>query len=226
MFRGMKRWCRERFGLGSTSGAAAATDVRQLRFENYDDYVAAQCKTNLVKRERVWVHDRELETLASAIRSVVPQPRFGLCHGVRNGAEVRRLRELLGCEVWGTEISPSASDYDYVIQWDFHQVRPEWLGTCDFVYSNSLDHSYDPAACLTAWLSCLSPQGRCFLHWSNEHDHTDFGKNGSDCFQATRAGYRQLIDQVGVFQQQIETESEDQRCLMVCSRGSQLAKAA
>lgn len=215
MFQSLRQWWQQRFSSRPTA-AAVGGDVRRHRFGSYDDYVAAQLKTNEAKRDRVWVRDRELEILAEQIRVAVPGARFGLCHGVRNGAEVRRLRELLGCEVWGTEISPSAANYDSVIQWDFHQVKPEWLGQVDFIYSNSLDHSYDPQACLTAWLSCLSPQGRCFLHWSTEHDHTDFGKNDSDCFQASREGYRELINRVGVLHNVVETTSEHSRCLMIC----------
>lgn len=224
MLRAVKRWWRS---IRQRGGAARTQeDVRRLAFTSYDDYVAAQLKTNEVKRDRVWVLENELATLAAEIRRAVPNPRFGLCHGVRNGAEVKRLRELLGCEIQGTEISPSAADFQHVIQWDFHQVKPEWLGRCDFIYSNSLDHSYDPQVCLAAWLSCLAPGGRCFIHWSREHDHTDFGKNGSDCFQATRQGYRALIDAVGEFEAMIETDRQDARCLMICRAGKPAARAA
>jgi hypothetical protein len=207
-------------------GPEHAGDVRRLKFASYDDYVAAQLKTNEAKRDRVWVRGDELQQLAKLVAELTPGPRFGLCHGVRNGAEVRTLRELLHCEVWGTEISPSAKDFQYVIQWDFHQQKPEWLGRADFIYSNSLDHSFDPMACLTGWLSCLSPRGRCFLHWSREHDHTDFGKNGSDCFQATRNGYVQLIESVGQLEEVIETDAEGQRCLFVCRSKAATASAA
>ena len=27
----------------------------------------------------------------------------------------------------------------------FPEVKPEWIGKADFIYSNSFDHSYDPA---------------------------------------------------------------------------------
>jgi hypothetical protein len=191
-------------------------DIRQNRFADYDSYVEAQLKTNAAKRDRVWVLPAELELLASLIASHVPEPQFGLCHGVRNGAEVRALRQALGCEVWGTEISPSASEFESVIQWDFHEIKPEWIAATDFIYSNSLDHSYDPAKCLAGWLTCLSPQGRCFIHWSQEHDHTDFGKNGSDCFQATRKGYEELLNSVGVVEAVVESSAQDRRCIFVC----------
>lgn len=200
--------------------------IRQVRFDSYDDYVAAQLKTNEAKRDRVWVQQAELRQLAVTILKLVPRPRRGLCHGVRNGVEVQVLRDLLRCEVWGTEISPSAADYEHVLQWDFHQVKDEWLGAVDFIYSNSLDHSYDPKACLSAWLRCLSPRGRCFVHWSPEHDFTDFGKNNADCFQATRQGYAKLIESVGALERVIETDADGRRCLFVCCNRAASSQAA
>jgi len=207
-------------------GREHAAEIRRLKFASYDDYVAAQLKTNAAKRDRVWVRGDELQQLAKLIAELTPGPRFGLCHGVRNGAEVRTLRELLHCEIWGTEISPSAAEFPFVIQWDFHKLKPEWLGRADFIYSNSLDHSYDPTACLAGWLSCLSSRGRCYVHWSQEHDHTDFGKNGSDCFQATRNGYVQLIESVGRLEEVIETDPDGQRCLFVCRSKAATVSAA
>ncbi|MBK6621188.1 MAG: hypothetical protein IPG32_10020 [Saprospirales bacterium] len=50
----------------------------------------------------------------------------------------------MNCEVIGTEISDSASKFSHTIEWDFHEVKPEWIGRADFIYSNSFDHSYDP----------------------------------------------------------------------------------
>jgi hypothetical protein len=56
------------------------------------------------------------------------------------------------------------------IEWDFHEVKPEWLGAVDIVYSNSYDHSYDPHKLFPAWLSCLSVNGVMALEWTRAHD--------------------------------------------------------
>ncbi|PZQ43933.1 MAG: hypothetical protein DI551_11175 [Micavibrio aeruginosavorus] len=69
----------------------------------------------------------------------------------------------------GTEISETAKDFPNTIQWDFHNVKPEWIGSVDFIYSNSFDHSYDPEKCLNAWMSCITPNGLCILEHSAEH---------------------------------------------------------
>jgi hypothetical protein len=70
----------------------------------------------------------------------------------------------------GTEISDSAEQFPNTIQWDFHEVKPEWIGAVDFIYSNSFDHTYDPEKCLNAWMSCLKPGGVCILGHSSGHE--------------------------------------------------------
>jgi hypothetical protein len=46
------------------------------------------------------------------------------------------------------------------------EVKPEWVGAVDFIYSNSFDHTYDPQKCLDAWVSCLTRCGVCVIeHW-------------------------------------------------------------
>ena len=90
----------------------------------------------------------------------------GICHGTRNGFEQKYLREHLKADVFGTEIADTAKECPYTIQWDFHEVKDEWLGAIDFIYSNSIDHSYDPKMCFERWLSCLRPGGYCILHWA------------------------------------------------------------
>ena len=63
----------------------------------------------------------------------------------------------------GTEISDNANEYDNTIEWDFHNVKKEWIASVDFIYSNALDHSYDPNKCLNAWMSCIREDGLCII---------------------------------------------------------------
>jgi hypothetical protein len=99
----------------------------------------------------------------------------------------------LNAEVLGTEISASATQFPNTIEWDFHDVKPEWVGSVDFVYSNALDHSYNPEMCLTQWMSCLKPGGYCILHWSTGHRTS----NPWDPFGAELEEYRTMIDGLG-----------------------------
>jgi hypothetical protein len=135
-----------------------------------DAYRRAQAEGNKRKLDAVWVIEENVRYLARQIERRLGRPRFGLCHGTRRGLEQAWFRKYLGgCEVLGTEISDTAAQFPHTIQWDFHEVKPEWVGAADFVYSNSLDHSHDPQRCLDAWTSCLRPNGLCILEDSPLH---------------------------------------------------------
>ena len=184
-------------------------------FSSYNEYVESQRKTNLAKQTSVWVRESELELVADTIRTRCQPAKFGICHGVRAGAEVKFLRETLGCEVIGTAISNSATKVDHVIEWDFHEVKEEWVGCADFIYSNSFDHSYDPEHCLKQWISCLRPDGLCFIHWGDGHNHHDFGMNNADCFQAPKQMYIQLLRSLGQFHGEICSPVGDGRSVLI-----------
>ena len=154
--------------------------MKLLKFPTYEDYVKIQTKTNKRKLQFVWVSDKELKAISKYIQTHIPGASFGICHGVRNGYEVQKLRMLLGCEIIGTEISDTAIRMPYVIQWDFHEVKDEWINGVDFIYSNSWDHSYDPDRMLANWMRCVRQNGRSFLEWTAEH--TDSKVRGADCF--------------------------------------------
>lgn len=136
---------------------------------DYERYRSVQIAGNERKLERVFVLEQNITFLAERLRPSAP--KFGICHGTRRGAEQQWFRnDLPGCDVIGTEISPTASQFPNTIQWDFHDVKPEWLNSADFIYSNSLDHSYDPDKCLNAWMSCIRPGGVCILEHTRMHD--------------------------------------------------------
>jgi SAM-dependent methyltransferase len=67
--------------------------------------------------------------------------------------------------VIGTEIGPLAETFPNTIRWDFHEVKPEWIGAVDFIYTNSLDHAYSPEKAVKNWVRCLSPSGRCVIEY-------------------------------------------------------------
>jgi hypothetical protein len=136
---------------------------------DYARYRAVQQAGNQAKLEQTWVLEENVRFLADYILKEQPKPSFALCHGVRRGNDQEWFREYLGCEVIGTEISPSATQFPHTIQWDFHEAKQEWLNAVDFIYSNSFDHSFDPCACLTTWVSTLKVGGICILEHSDKH---------------------------------------------------------
>lgn len=137
---------------------------------DYERYLYVQQRGNKGKINNVWVIEENVAFLANYIRTRVGSPQFGICHGTRRGKEQEWFRKYLGCDVLGTEISDTALTFPHTIQWDFHEVRPEWIGAADFIYSNSFDHSYNPEKCLNAWMSCLRPGGVVIIEHSSLHE--------------------------------------------------------
>jgi hypothetical protein len=149
---------------------------------DYEKYRKIQEEGNKRKIEATWVIEENVIFLADYIKSLINPIQFGICHGTRQGKEQDWFSNYLDCKVIGTEISSSADAFPNTIQWDFHEVKPEWLDSVDFIYSNSFDHSYDPEKCLNAWISCLRKGGLCILEHSSFHEPQ--GANELDPFGA------------------------------------------
>jgi hypothetical protein len=136
---------------------------------DYNKYKEIQTAGNKKKIENTWVIEGNIRYLSDIIKKRNLSPQFGLCHGTRRGLEQQWFEKYLKCKVIGTEISDTANDFPNTIQWDFHEIKDEWVGNVDFIYSNSLDHSYDPEKCLSKWMKCLSPKGLCIIEHSDYH---------------------------------------------------------
>jgi len=143
-------------------GASGEVDVAAYRTE--------QEKGNRAKLQQVWTNEPNLRFLCEWLRQRGTVPQFVICHGTRNGFEQRVFHQALGCEVIGTEISSTASQFPMTLQADFHEVRPEWDGKADLVYSNSLDHAYDPAKALRAWARSVRSGGVIVLEKASDSD--------------------------------------------------------
>ena len=165
--------------------------MKLYQHKNRKEYIKAQIKKNEKKIEHVWVKNNEIILISKKVKQYIPEPKFGICHGVRNAWEVKKLRNLLNIEIIGTDIAPSATRFPNTIQWDFHKIKEEWKNSVDFIYSNSFDHSYDPSLCLDIWMKCIKKGvGVCFIHWMS----TNANKiDAADCFAGTIKDYRQLI---------------------------------
>lgn len=137
---------------------------------DYKKYCKIQTEGNKRKLSNVWVLEENIAFLSEYIKNNAELPKFGICHGTRRGKEQEWFRKYLGCEVIGTEISDTAEQFPNTIQWDFHKIKPEWINTVDFIYSNSFDHSYNPEQCLNAWMSCIKKGGLCIIEHSSLHD--------------------------------------------------------
>lgn len=153
-------------------------------FIGYQEYVNSQCERSRKATGLTWVTKQSIESVSK----IIGKAEFGICHGAKSGVEVDLLREFTGAEVIGTDICEQ--EHKAVIEWDFHNVKPEWIGKADFIYSNSLDHSFAPQFALYQWATCLKEGGLLFLEWSPDHD----GKpTSADCFQASLDEYKTMV---------------------------------
>ena len=117
---------------------------------------------------------------------------FIICHGTRNGTEQQIFKKHFPeAEVLGTEISETATQFPDTIEWDFHEVKPAWIGSCDLMYSNSWDHSYDPVKLFKAWGRCISKGGLMAMEHNVGHD-TD-KVDALDPFGTTFQGLTDLV---------------------------------
>lgn len=139
------------------------------KYKDYDEYLAVQTTGNKEKIDLTWVVEENIEFLARYLLEKLKMVKAGICHGTRRGQEQKWFSGKLNANIFGTEISDTATEFPNTIQWDFHEVKPEWLGKFDFIYSNSFDHSYDPEKCLNAWMSCLKDGGLCIIEHSSLH---------------------------------------------------------
>jgi hypothetical protein len=173
---------------------------------DYERYRFIQEQGNKAKIDQVWVKEENIAFLADYLRNHLSDIRFGICHGTRRGKEQEWFRKYLQCEVVGTELSETATNFPHTIRWDFHDTKPEWIGNVDFIYSNSLDHSYNPEKCLNAWMSCLRKGGFCIIEHTSGHSPegaTELDPFGADLIQMPYLickwgrgsyGIRQLLD--------------------------------
>lgn len=151
-----------------------AGDYRLVSFErdgalDYDLYRQVQEEGNRRKIDQVWVNEDAIRRLAAAALARGPVRRV-LCHGTRNGAEQRFFKAAIpGVEALGTEIASTATQFPDTIQWDFHDLKDEWVGYWDLLYSNSWDHAFDPERLFANWTASLRPGGLMALEHTTQH---------------------------------------------------------
>jgi len=165
--------------------------TKLYKHKDYNEYYEAQVSKNIRKIKLVWIKPYDINDISNHINKYIPNAKFGICHGVRNAWEVKQLRKRLGIEVIGTEISPTAEQFANTIQWDFHNIKDEWVDNVDFIYSNSFDHSYKPSRCLDQWMKCIKKDGICYIHWMITNTHKI---DSADCFAGTKDEYRNLFN--------------------------------
>ncbi|MDC3090213.1 hypothetical protein OA346_03085 [Candidatus Pelagibacter sp.] len=152
--------------------------VKIHKYKNYDEYKETQISFNKKKIEHVWADEKTLEKISDfLIENITTSIIKGICHGSRNGFEQNFFNKKKDkFYVIGTDISDTAKNYKDSIIHDFHEEKKEWLNNFDFVYSNSLDQSFDPRKALQAWLNQLKKDGFIIIEHTDQHGVIASGK--------------------------------------------------
>lgn len=140
-------------------------------YPSYERYREVQIFHNKKKINKVWADEVTLNRVAEIVLAKKQErPIKGLCHGARNGFEQNYLNGLsVGIVALGTDISETAEDYENSVQWDFHDTKNEWKDHFDFIYTNSLDQSWQPKQALVVWLQQLKRNGILIIEHSEAH---------------------------------------------------------
>ena len=152
--------------------------VKLYKYKNYEEYKETQIFYNKQKINHVWADEFTLGKVASFIKQNIKKNEIkGICHGSRNGFEQSFFnKNILNSKVIGTDISETATDYENSVIWDFHKVKDEWINCYDFVYSNSLDQSFDPKTALTSWIGQINKSGYVIIEHTDQHSVLASGK--------------------------------------------------
>jgi SAM-dependent methyltransferase len=123
-------------------------------YETYVTHQAAKLETLDLEGYDTTYHERLRERLRQA-GEVAPRARV-ICLAARLGTEVRAFHDL-GCFAIGIDLNPGPGNR-FVVHGDFHHVQfPD--GAADVVFTNSLDHAFDPARLLAEVARLLGPGG-------------------------------------------------------------------
>jgi hypothetical protein len=155
--------------------------------------VAAQVEANVRKLKNIWVDRHTVETIAKK-HTVV---NGVLCHGTRNAAEQKYFSEFFpSADIIGTEISHTADQFPMTVQWDFHEINPDWVAKFDIVYSNAIDHSYDPVKAIKVWSEQVNDPGSLYL----EHAYSpqDNYSRASDPLEIYDGEIREILQQLNL----------------------------
>ena len=137
-------------------------------YKSYQEYVDIQTETNKEKIEVVWVIEEEVIQLSNYIvDKYSDEIHYVMCHGARNGTEVKYFTESLPDNwiVEGNDISDTANAYG-LHQWDMQYCYEGWKQKFTIQYTNSFDHVYDPQKTINSFMKQCATGGSVFIQWT------------------------------------------------------------
>lgn len=152
--------------------------VKIYKYKDYEEYKKTQIHHNKNKINYIFSDETTLNRIKEYLFKKISINNInGICHGSRNGFEVHYFNNAIpNSNIIGTDISDNALKFKNTIIHDFHDVKKEWISYFDFVYSNSLDQSYDPKKALKVWLDQIKKDRYLFIELSDQHTVKASGK--------------------------------------------------
>ena len=179
MFRNILINLVKKFGY-TISPEKNLADYYLREYSSYEEYKKVQIFHNKRKINKVFADKTTLKRVANIILNEFKDEHHikGICHGSRNGFEQNFLIDLSEkIECIGTDISETAKNYENSVNWDFHDMNENWTGSQNFIYTNSLDQSWQPKVALQTWLSQLKSNGILIIEHTNSHAPTNASKS-------------------------------------------------
>lgn len=147
-------------------------------------------KKQITRAESKWgrKHDydeifkQQLRLTIKDVEEYIGYPEKICCMGCRAGTEVFEFKEKFPrSEVCGVDITKNIEsirthlDVHFELQ-DFNKLPKDWENMFDLVFSNSIDHAYDPIATFKEWLRVTKPGGYLLIEFSttasNDIEHS------------------------------------------------------
>lgn len=167
--------------------------MKQGSFESLEAYKQAQIETHHRKINLLWFCGLTARPLLDACKIFLGHDASSVvCLGSRNGLEPRFFNEAGFKRAVGLDISETANVFPYMMQHDFHELRPGYVSKFDVAYSNSFDHAYDLDKFFLATRSFLNDRSIILLDYS-PRDNAEASDGEADCLAV---GQQELIDRV------------------------------
>lgn len=161
---------------------------------DYEEYLAIQQS----RFNRKWgtradarsALQRRFDELFGEIGDTLQSCRKIACMGIRNGAEYSEFSARLPqATVYGVDLGQRVGEVGpHCYQYDFHHLPDDWSDKFDLVFSNSLDHSFEPAIALKEWTRVVKPGGYLLI------DFTTQAPNWADRFGFEEADVPKLFE--------------------------------
>lgn len=143
---------------------------------DYQQYLKDQITRAESKWGRKWEYDeifkQALRLTIDSVKKEIGEPKDICCMGCRQGTEVFEFKERFPkAKVYGVDITDNIDSIRthldvHIEKQDFNKLPDNWENKFDLIFSNSLDHSYEPRRTINEWARVTRSGGHMLLELS------------------------------------------------------------